>query len=56
MTTTSVSHELRFWIADPDHGLGNVRSATYRSILDKFTEREVIISTPAVELAGSPSD
>ncbi len=56
VSDNGVSHELRFWITDPDHGLGNVRSATYRSILDKFTEHEVIISTPAVELAGPSSD
>lgn len=45
-----VTHELRFWISDPEQGLGNVRSATYRRILDAFAEHEVLLSNPSVEL------
>lgn len=51
VSDNGVDHELRFWITDPDHGLGNVRSATYRSLLDKFAEHDVAISNLALELA-----
>ncbi|WP_338748863.1 mechanosensitive ion channel family protein [Janibacter alittae] len=47
-----VTHELRFWISDPEQGLGNVRSATYRRILDSFAEHEVLLSNPSMEIAA----
>lgn len=43
---SSIDHELRFWIRDPEGGLGNVQGDVFLRILDKFREAGVEIPYP----------
>src|SRR3546814_9036878 len=43
---SSVNHELRIWIADPESGLGNVQGEVFLRIWDKFKEAGIVIPYP----------
>ncbi|MDZ3832432.1 MAG: mechanosensitive ion channel [Sphingopyxis sp.] len=43
---SSVDHELRFWISDPEGGLGNIQGDVYLRIWDKFKEAGIEIPYP----------
>jgi len=47
---SSVDFELRFWIADPQNGLQNVKSEIYLAIWDGFKEQGVEIPFPQRDL------
>lgn len=47
---SSVDLELRFWIADPQNGVHNVKSVIYFEIWDKFKEHGVEIPFPQRDL------
>ncbi|MBY4635549.1 mechanosensitive ion channel [Sphingopyxis sp. XHP0097] len=47
---SSVDHELRFWISDPEGGLGNIQGDVYLRIWDKFKEAGVEIPYPQRDL------
>lgn len=42
----AVEHELRYWIADPEAGLGNIQGAVFMEIWDRFKEAGIIIPYP----------
>ncbi|MFP6855071.1 MAG: mechanosensitive ion channel domain-containing protein, partial [Opitutales bacterium] len=42
----SLDLELRFWIADPANGVGNIRSAVLLSVWDRFKQANVTIPFP----------
>ena len=46
----SVDLELRVWITDPVNGWGNVRSAIFLEIWDRFREHEIEIPFPQRDL------
>lgn len=54
---SSVDHELRVWIADPEAGLGNVQGEVYLAIWDAFADHGIHMPFPRmdVRLNGSPS-
>lgn len=54
---SSVDFELRAWIADPENGIGNVKSAVYESIWFKFKENHIEIPFPQrdVHIKSGPS-
>ncbi len=39
-------HELRFWITDPESGLGNIQGAVLMAIWDKFAAAGIEIPFP----------
>ncbi len=41
ISSSGVSMELRFWIGDPEDGLGNIQSEIYERVLPKFREHNV---------------
>lgn len=43
---SSVDHEVRFWIADPEGGLGNIKGDVFLRIWDKFQEAGIEIPFP----------
>lgn len=43
---SSVDHELRIWITDPEGGLGNIKGDVYLRIWDKFKEAGIEIPFP----------
>ena len=43
---SSVNHELRIWIVDPESGLGNVQGDVFLRIWDKFKEAGIVIPYP----------
>jgi len=47
---SSVDFELRFWICDPDHGIGNMRSQIYFDLWDAFKEHAIEIPFPQRDL------
>ncbi len=47
---SSVDFDLRFWIADPANGIGNVRSAVFLALWDRLREMEVEIPFPQRDL------
>lgn len=42
----AVEHELRYWIADPEAGLGNIQGEVFMEIWDRFKEADIIIPYP----------
>ena len=46
-----IKHDLRFWIRDPEDGLGNIQGEIYRRIIAKFQEHGVILGSPSREIA-----
>lgn len=49
---SSIDFELRFWIRDPEEGLGAVRSALYMAVWKKFKESGIEIPYPQRVLHG----
>lgn len=47
---SSVNFDLRFWIADPEAGLSNVRSEVYLAIWDALHEAGVEIPFPQMDV------
>lgn len=43
---SSVDHEVRFWITDPEGGLGNIKGDVFLRIWDKFKEAGIEIPYP----------
>ncbi|HMO77191.1 MAG TPA: mechanosensitive ion channel [Sphingopyxis sp.] len=50
----AVEHELRYWISDPEAGLGNIQGEVFLGIWDRFQEAGIRIPYPRadVRLAG----
>ncbi|WP_428678396.1 mechanosensitive ion channel family protein [Sphingopyxis sp.] len=42
----AVEHELRFWISDPESGLGNIQGEVFLGIWDRFKEAGIRIPYP----------
>ncbi|MEO0698947.1 MAG: mechanosensitive ion channel domain-containing protein, partial [Pseudomonadota bacterium] len=53
---SSVDFEVRFWIQDPESGLGNIRSDVYMRIWELFQENGVEIPFPQSDLHLRSSD
>ncbi|MGB1546942.1 MAG: mechanosensitive ion channel family protein [Alphaproteobacteria bacterium] len=53
---SSLDLELRFWINDPTHGIGNVKSAVLLKVWDKFKEGEIEIPFPQRDLHIKPAE
>ena len=47
---SSVDFEIRFWIDDPEEGLGNMRSAVLMRVWDLFQEKDIEIPFPQRDL------
>jgi len=43
---SSIDHEVRFWITDPEGGVGNIKGGVFLSIWDKFQEAGIEIPFP----------
>lgn len=43
ISNSGVKLELRFWIRDPEDGLGNIQSEIFKRILVKFREHEIVM-------------
>ena len=46
----SINLELRFWIADPSNGVGNIRSAVLLGVWDRLKEAGISIPFPQRDL------
>nr|WP_246553424.1 mechanosensitive ion channel domain-containing protein [Sphingopyxis soli] len=46
----AVEHELRFWISDPESGLGNIQGEVFLGIWDRFNEAGIRIPYPRTEV------
>ena len=46
----AVEHELRFWISDPESGLGNIQGEVFLGIWDRFKEAGIRIPYPRTEV------
>src|SRR5690606_19480566 len=46
-----IRHELRFWIRDPEDGLGNIQGEIYRRIIAKFREHRIAIPYPGRDIS-----
>lgn len=54
LAPAGITHELRFWIADPEAGRANVKHVVYRSFLDSFAEHDIRLPSPGVEISRRP--
>ena len=45
-----VEHELRYWISDPESGLGNIQGEVFLGIWDRFREAGIRIPYPRTDL------
>lgn len=54
----AVEHELRYWISDPEAGLGNIQGEVFLGIWDRFKEAGIRIPYPRtdVRLVGAPDE
>ena len=54
----AVEHELRYWISDPEAGLGNIQGEVFLGIWDRFKEAGIAIPYPRqdVHIIGAPDD
>jgi small-conductance mechanosensitive channel len=54
----AVEHELRYWISDPEAGLGNIQGEVFLGIWDRFREAGITIPYPRtdVRIVGAPAD
>lgn len=52
----AVEHELRYWISDPEAGLGNIQGEVFLGIWDRFKEAGIAIPYPRqdVRIIGAP--
>lgn len=46
----AVEHELRYWIADPEAGLGNIQGSVFLDIWDRFGEAGIRIPYPRQDI------
>lgn len=46
----AVDHELRYWISDPESGLGNIQGEVFLGIWDRFREAGIRIPYPRTDL------
>lgn len=53
----AIEHELRYWISDPEAGLGNIQGEVFLAIWDAFHEAGICIPYPRqeVRLVGDPA-
>lgn len=42
----AIEHELRFWITDPESGLGNIQGEVFLGIWDRFQQEGIVIPYP----------
>ncbi|MEQ1725238.1 MAG: mechanosensitive ion channel domain-containing protein [Sphingopyxis sp.] len=47
----AVDHELRFWIDDPESGLGNIQGEVFLGIWDAFKAHGITIPAPRLDVA-----
>ena len=54
----AVDHEMRYWISDPEAGLGNIQGEVFLGIWDRFKEAGIRIPYPRqdVRIVGAPDD
>jgi small-conductance mechanosensitive channel len=54
----AVEHELRYWISDPEAGLGNIQGEVFLGIWDRFKEAGIRIPYPRtdVRMVGAPDE
>ena len=54
----AVEHELRYWISDPESGLGNIQGEVFLGIWDRFKEAGIAIPYPRqdVRIVGTPDE
>jgi len=54
----AVEHELRYWISDPEAGLGNIQGDVFLGIWDRFQDAGIVIPYPRqdVRLVGAPDE
>ena len=54
----AVEHELRYWISDPEAGLGNIQGEVFLAVWDRFQEAGIRIPYPRqdVRLVGAPDE
>lgn len=54
----AVEHELRYWISDPEAGLGNIQGEVFLGIWDRFKEAGIAIPYPRqdVRIIGTPDE
>ena len=54
----AVEHEMRYWISDPEAGLGNIQGEVFLGIWDRFKEAGIRIPYPRqdVRIVGAPDD
>jgi len=54
----AVEHELRYWISDPEAGLGNIQGEVFLGIWDRFKEAGIAIPYPRqdVRIIGAPDE
>ncbi len=50
ISDNGVKLEIRFWIKDPEDGLGNIQSEIYKRLLVKFREHGIVMPNPAREI------
>ncbi|WP_324749812.1 mechanosensitive ion channel domain-containing protein [Sphingomonas sp. LY54] len=43
ISNSGIKIELRFWISDPEDGLGNIQSEIYKRVLAKFREHDIVL-------------
>ena len=46
----AVEHELRYWISDPEAGLGNIQGEVFLGIWDRFKEAGIRIPNPRIDV------
>lgn len=53
-----VEHELRFWISDPESGLGNIQGEVFLGIWERFRDAGIRIPYPRTDLrmVGAPDE
>lgn len=54
----AVEHELRYWISDPEAGLGNIQGEVFLGVWDRFKEAGIRIPYPRtdVRMVGAPDE
>ena len=52
----AVEHELRYWISDPEAGLGNIQGEVFLGIWDRFRDAGIRVPYPRqdVKIVGAP--
>ena len=50
ISDNGIALEIRFWIRDPQDGLGNIQSEIYKRVLAKFRENQIVMPNPGREI------